>query len=163
LSQKEKQFHEGAMIGMLASIQDDLDEAIAEAYGWPTNLTDEQLLERLVALNKERAEEEEAGLVRWLRPSFQAPDKVEQKSLTKASKKSTAAAPIAKALWPKEPTERLIALRNALRSANAPRTTAELAGGFKGARKATVEKMLQALVSVGAIVNLGEEGFAVPG
>ena len=33
----------------------DLDAAVAEAYGWPTDLTDDQILERLFALNQERA------------------------------------------------------------------------------------------------------------
>src|SRR3546814_3787686 len=45
-----------------------------EAYGWPANLSDEEVLTRLVALNKERAAEEAKGLIRWLRPEFQAPD-----------------------------------------------------------------------------------------
>jgi hypothetical protein len=35
-----------------------LDAAVATAYGWPTDLTDEQILERLLALNLERAAEE---------------------------------------------------------------------------------------------------------
>jgi hypothetical protein len=33
----------------------DLDTAVAAAYGWPANLTDEQILERLFALNQARA------------------------------------------------------------------------------------------------------------
>lgn len=33
----------------------DLDAAVAAAYGWPTDLSDEELLERLFALNQERA------------------------------------------------------------------------------------------------------------
>src|SRR5581483_9948075 len=32
-----------------------LDVAVAAAYGWPADLTDEQILERLLALNLERA------------------------------------------------------------------------------------------------------------
>ena len=44
-----------------------------EAYGWPATLTDEEILERLVALNKERAIEEKTGKVRWLRPDYQIP------------------------------------------------------------------------------------------
>lgn len=32
----------------------DLDAAVAAAYGWPADLTDEQILERLFALNQER-------------------------------------------------------------------------------------------------------------
>jgi len=35
-----------------------LDAAVAAAYGWPAELSDEQLLERLLALNLERAEAE---------------------------------------------------------------------------------------------------------
>jgi hypothetical protein len=35
-----------------------LDAAVAAAYGWPTNLTDEQILENLLALNLARAAEE---------------------------------------------------------------------------------------------------------
>jgi type II restriction/modification system DNA methylase subunit YeeA len=36
-----------------------LDAAVAAAYGWPADLTDEQILERVLALNLERAAEEE--------------------------------------------------------------------------------------------------------
>ena len=32
-----------------------LDAAVAGAYGWPADLPDEQVLERLFALNQERA------------------------------------------------------------------------------------------------------------
>jgi hypothetical protein len=35
-----------------------LDAAVAAAYGWPAELTEEQILERLLALNLERAAEE---------------------------------------------------------------------------------------------------------
>jgi type II restriction/modification system DNA methylase subunit YeeA len=35
-----------------------LDAAVAAAYGWPADLSDEQILERLLALNLERAEAE---------------------------------------------------------------------------------------------------------
>ena len=33
-----------------------LDEVIATAYGWPADLTDDQILERLLALNLQRSE-----------------------------------------------------------------------------------------------------------
>jgi hypothetical protein len=39
-----------------------LDSAVASAYGWPADLTDEQVLERLLALNLARAAEEAKGL-----------------------------------------------------------------------------------------------------
>ena len=36
-----------------------LDAAVADAYGWPADLADGEILERLLALNLERAESEE--------------------------------------------------------------------------------------------------------
>src|SRR5439155_26598010 len=41
---------------------DDLAPAVLAAYGWPATLTDAEILERLVALNAERAKEEASGL-----------------------------------------------------------------------------------------------------
>ncbi|MEO7794372.1 MAG: hypothetical protein ABIV06_06310 [Thermoanaerobaculia bacterium] len=38
-----------------------LDEAVFAAYGWPSDLTDEQILERLLALNLERAAAEKGA------------------------------------------------------------------------------------------------------
>jgi hypothetical protein len=43
----------------LAQAHQKLDAAVAAAYGWPADLTDDQILERLLALNLERAAEEE--------------------------------------------------------------------------------------------------------
>jgi hypothetical protein len=40
---------------MLDHIHATLDNAVLDAYGWPHNLSDEQILERLLALNRERA------------------------------------------------------------------------------------------------------------
>ncbi len=39
-----------------------IDEAVAEAYGWPANLTEAEILERLLVLNLERAESERTPL-----------------------------------------------------------------------------------------------------
>ena len=38
-----------------------LDAAVAAAYGWPADLDDDQILERLLALNLERANEESSA------------------------------------------------------------------------------------------------------
>jgi len=73
LTAKEKVVHEQGLVSVLKQIHDELDAAVFEAYGWPASLSDEEILERLVALNHERAEEEKRGLVRWLRPEFQNP------------------------------------------------------------------------------------------
>ena len=46
---------------------------MAQVYGWPANVTDDEILARLAALNKQRGAEEARGLVRWLRPEYQVP------------------------------------------------------------------------------------------
>jgi hypothetical protein len=73
LSPKEKTIHEHGLISVLKQIHDDLDAAVFDAYGWPPDLTDDQLLENLVALNHQRAEEEKRGIIKYLRPEFQKP------------------------------------------------------------------------------------------
>ena len=71
LTDKERTIHEQGLVSVLKQIHDELDAAVFDAYGWPVTLTDEEILERLVALNAERAAEEARGLIRWLRPDFQ--------------------------------------------------------------------------------------------
>ncbi len=61
------------LVLILKELHEKLDALVFEAYGWPTSLTDEEILDRLVALNRERAEEESRGIVRWLRPDYQIP------------------------------------------------------------------------------------------
>ena len=74
LTPKEREINEHGLVSVLKQIHDELDTAVYEAYGWPSDLSDEEILERLVALNKERATEEEQGLIRWLRPEYQVPE-----------------------------------------------------------------------------------------
>jgi hypothetical protein len=39
----------------LDNLHRELDEAVAAAYGWPADLPDEEILKRLLELNRERA------------------------------------------------------------------------------------------------------------
>jgi hypothetical protein len=73
LTTKEKLIHDQALVSTLKQLHDDLDAAVFDAYHWPRTLTDAEILERLVALNAERAREEAAGQIRWLRPDYQIP------------------------------------------------------------------------------------------
>jgi hypothetical protein len=71
LTAKDKKIHDDGLVSVLKKIHDDLDAAVFDVYGWPATLSDDEILERLVALNYERAAEEKRGLIRWLRPEFQ--------------------------------------------------------------------------------------------
>ena len=115
---------------------------MCEAYGWPANLTDEEILERLVALNAERAAEEARGLVRWLRPEFQqqhgtaprqgALELVEEpEAAAPATTKPGKAAKAAKLAWPPTQAERTRAIQQALAASTSPVTPQELAGRFQ--------------------------------
>ncbi|MDZ7812933.1 MAG: type IIL restriction-modification enzyme MmeI [Ideonella sp.] len=85
LNAKEKLLHEQGLVSVLHSLHEELDAAVLQAYGWadlgPVPWADdaaratwtETLLTRLVALNAQRAAEEAAGTIRWLRPEFQDP------------------------------------------------------------------------------------------
>ena len=77
LTAKEKAIHIQGLVGVLKDLHDELDAAVLQAYGWPdlsaTDADTPELLNRLVALNAQRAAEEAAGTVRWLRPAFQDP------------------------------------------------------------------------------------------
>ena len=73
LKAQERTINEQGLIGILKEIHDQLDAAVAEAYGWPANLGEQDILSRLVALNAERVEEEKEGKIRYLRPDYQNP------------------------------------------------------------------------------------------
>ena len=62
-----------ARAGIVDRIHQQLDEAVAAAYGWPADLPPAEIVTRLVALNAARAAEERSGTVRWLRPDYQIP------------------------------------------------------------------------------------------
>ncbi len=68
LTEDERRIHEQGLIGVLKELHDELDAAVAAAYGWDTGLPDETILQNLVDLNAERRAEEEEGHVRYVRP-----------------------------------------------------------------------------------------------
>jgi SAM-dependent methyltransferase len=120
LTPAERQVYDKALIGVLRDIHDRLDAAVAEAYGWPADLPEAEMLTRLVALNRERAEEERRGIVRWLRPEFQMPRArlpapvQEEMAVTPATTAARARA------WPKRLPDRFQAVRELLAASPTP-------------------------------------------
>jgi hypothetical protein len=161
LTEKEKAIHEKGLVSVLRQIHDDLDAAVFAAYGWPPALADEEILERLVALNGERAEEERRGLVRWLRPEFQVPRaaaKPTQEELEIAPAEAKAAAPKQQP-WPKALPEQVQAVRAALAARAHPAAPADIARTFKGARSDRIEEVLTTLAALGQ-ARVSEGRFA---
>ncbi len=140
-------------VEVLRHLHDRLDAAVAAAYGWPADLPAAAIVERVVALNRERVAEEVAGQVRWLRPAYQAPAEVAQA----ARKEQLTMAMDAEATlpaWPKAVGAQYVALRAAL-SRTGRAGPADLARQFRGVRPAKLAPMLEALAAMGQAREAG--------
>jgi hypothetical protein len=174
LTAKEKTVHEQGLVTVLRELHDELDAAVADAYGWPVDLPDEEILSRLVALNAERAKEEKQGKIRWLRPEYQTKSKTERKAVqaklvpdaemapaTPKGKASPAAnapkqakASSVKAPWPAELLEQTQAVRavvSTLQDKGIPVTKDSVAECFTRAPRARVEEILRVLEALGFV------------
>lgn len=152
LTQKEKTIHEQGLVAVLKELHDELDAAVAEAYGWPADLSDDEILEKLLALNLERAAEERAGKIRWLRPKYQNPDGKDPS--TQAEIAVAAQENAKKATKPKLPTDlpgRFAAVRSVLAELPEGGDTYAITAHFKNARRKTVNEILETLVGLGQI------------
>jgi hypothetical protein len=157
---KDRMIHERGRVSVLRQIHDDLDAAVADAYGWPADLSDEEILRRLVALNAERTEEEKRGLIRWLRPEFQNP--------TGASASQGTLAPATAAAWQRKPKNSRGPSRWPSKPNRfappwppnpGPATASELAKHFKGAKADRVAELLATLAALGQARNVAGERF----
>ena len=188
LSAKERDIHEAGLISVLKDIHDDIDRAVFEAYGWADLIpalvgkpgatapsphktaeheeAEEELLARLVDLNRDRAAEERRGLVRWLRPDYQI-SKLGYK-VRKPEEAVQAEADLAvpepadsKPAWPRDGLDQIGVVRDMLGRAPAPLAPEALSAAFRGTssarRKKRVEQVLHTLVAAG-VVQQGIDG-----
>ena len=153
---KDREIYDQGLIGILKDLHDQIDAAVAEAYGWPVDLSDEDILFRLVALNKERAEEEARGHIRWLRPDYQNPEgRVAAKGKTKDMDLGVTAK-VEKAPWPKTLPDQIAAVREALTEMGEA-TPDQIARRFMRARTTSVQPLLESLAALGQ-AELVEDG-----
>ena len=119
---------------------------------------DEAILERLVALNAQRAAEEARGLVRWLRPEFQNPSAAtvpeqaeihtERDEIDDAKTRRIAAKPLP---WPKDAVDQVRAVADALTASPVPLNVDEVGTRFtaRGPWKKRLPQLLDMLVALG--------------
>ena len=156
LKPAERQIFDDGQVLILKELHDRLDIEVAAAYGWPAGLSDEEILSRLVALNKERAAEEARGEVRWLRPEYQIPrfgtpkEKAEL-DLLGGDMRVTAIAPAVKQSYPADDIAQTAAVMAVLASATSPLDADAIAVAFKQGRKVTkkVQAVLTSLARMG--------------
>jgi len=191
LTTKERTIHEQGLVSVLRQIHDELDEAVLNAYGWgdllpllriahgndgPTEgqtrddakrAFDEAILERLVALNAQRAAEEARGHIRWLRPEFQNPDLAREREPEQTrlaadttqtgepdadSTPATTLPPATKPQpWPKDTFEQVRAVADLLATSPVPLSLDEIAARFtaRGPWKKRLPKLVEMLVALG--------------
>jgi len=143
---------------VLKQLHEELDAAVFDAYGWAHDASDEQILEKLVALNAERAEEERNGVVRWLRVEFQsgAEKPTNLTMLGTEEDEYEVNKPAATTIpWPKRPGQRIAAIRDLVLGSKRVWRTNEVVSTFKGAKKKDVEDLLDSLVGIGVLVAYG--------
>ncbi|MGV0026284.1 DNA methyltransferase [Phormidesmis priestleyi] len=170
LSESDRAFNNKALVSTLKQIHDELDAAVFEAYGWDDlkaegqikSEVDEIILERLVALNAERAEEERNGLIRWLRPDYQAPGEIQTQQIIEGIAEvevESAIAPVEQQKLPKAFKDQLAAVRDLLRTQGGEWTVEQIAAQFKGAtrQKQTILTCLESLEALGIIAKHGED------
>jgi Spy/CpxP family protein refolding chaperone len=166
LDDKDKAFNQKALVSTLKQIHDELDAAVFEAYGWATNLPDEQILENLVKLNAQRAEEERNGHIRWLRPEYQAPETIavtenpEIPGLEMPKVAPSIPTPATQQPWPKAFKDQLAAIRDLLRTQGGEWSVDAIAAQFKNATrsKAKIQDCLDALETLGLVAQHTENG-----
>jgi hypothetical protein len=146
---EDRKIYEAGLVGTLRRLHDELHAAVFAAYGWSTLLATEQILENLVALNSQRRAEEATGLIRWLRPEFQAPNAAPiQATFGGLMAAEPAAATRRKQSWPATLTDQVRAIKDSLR-AQPLQTPQQIANGFRPASRTRVAEILETLTALG--------------
>ncbi|MBS1560738.1 MAG: class I SAM-dependent DNA methyltransferase [Bacteroidetes bacterium] len=176
LTAKERIIHEHGLVDILREYHDELDRLVFDAYGWDdlaarlvgkpgaTCTSDfksaeqidaeNELLQRLVDLNHQRFQEEQNGVVHWLRPEFQrkAKDAPTQASMgiTHASgKKLESQATLERLPWPTDLVEQVQAISRLLDRFGSDVTVDTVSSQFKRARKNRVSQIIDTLRMLG--------------
>ena len=158
LTAKEQTTYEQGLAAVVLSLHQQLDAAVADAYGWPATLSDAEILTHLVQLNQQRVAEEAAGTVRYLRPEYQAPGQQATLGLPTAA---TAAAPVATAEaqpWPTELAQQMFAVRSIVQQAGGEAlSSAQVAARFRRTKADKVKLLLDTLAMMSLVRHLEPE------
>jgi hypothetical protein len=172
LEENERRVFNDGLVLLMKDHHDQLDVAVADAYGWPANLSDSEILTRLVALNKQRSGEEARGVVLWLRPEYQIPlfgtpkERAELDLAGVAPGQEAEIAAAAKSSFPADDVAQTAAVMALLASATAPQDAITIASGFKQGRRTLpkVQAVLAALTRMGFVTPVeGGKAFTLHG
>jgi hypothetical protein len=168
LNVKDQKIHQEGLVSVLLQLHTELDAAVAAAYGWSVNLADEEILEKLVALNKERSAEEARGLIRWLRPEYQNRHGIQQTVIAVEEAETVAITPSTELLeWPKSLSEQAQAVQRIIQQQQHPVSAVNLLklfrpakGKAKASRQVQLESLLDTFQTLG-LLRKTEQGLYV--
>lgn len=176
LTAKEKKIYDEGLVGILKQLHDELDAAVADAYGWQdlvgpslsgvegrsgVEAQRDEILTRLVTLNTERAAEEAQGNIRWLRPEYQAPTATtaptgKQAKLDVDDETKTTIAPAALRTWPSELPAQVSALSEVLGGLAAPASVEAISAHFEGKKSKKRLEEMERLLETLRVLGLAE-------
>jgi hypothetical protein len=153
---KDKAVFDHGLVYRMAELHDELDKAVFDAYGWPDAISDQDITNRLLALNFRRKEQESVGTVLWVRPEYQEPrfskDTQHGMDVVSVATKGT----IAKHAFPlgddmKQTAEVMAILANATSELD----VSEIASHFKNGKAALprIKQVVSALRTMGFVVQ----------
>ncbi|WP_347975402.1 type IIL restriction-modification enzyme MmeI [Bosea vestrisii] len=157
LSSAEGDIRDRGLVLILNEHHEAIDTAVATAYGLPANADDETILALLVALNRDRAREEERGARRWLRPDYQRPrfgrEAAVSEQIEAAELLSLPVPGGGTPIFPIQPVERVAAVLAILAVSHAPLDADAIALRFRqGLRvRPAVRAILVSLARVGEV------------
>lgn len=167
LDSKERRIFDDGLVLILKELHEKLDVAVADAYGWPVDLPEEEVLARLVALNKERAKEEKRGKVRWLRPEYQIPRFGSEKEKEEQLEADLGEAILAavsgpKPSFPTDERDQTPAVLHQLMEADGLLDAETIASAFRQGRKClgSVNAVLASLFRMGLVSSADGKRFA---
>ena len=157
----EQEQRQRGRIDLIAELHDRVDAAVADAYGWPADLPDAEIVARLVALNGQRCAEERRGHVQWLRPDYQQARAGVQAIARPVEEQIEAALPRAaarKPAFPRDAVGQTAAVFAALRDGT-PLSAATVAARYSQGRRAE-PRIIATLLALERLGHVTAEGGA---
>ena len=171
LTSKERIINTNGLVAVLQSYHEELDAAVLASYEWtdlslPADIG--KLLDRLLALNVRRSQEEASGNVQWLRPTFQNSQSVDtQHALAVGTEPPEDAlapktAKLSNRMWPSGIAEQIKSVAGAISGSRQPMTLDAITKSFsgKGRWKERVPMILDTLESLGRIRRIGDHSWS---
>ncbi|MCA3739018.1 MAG: class I SAM-dependent DNA methyltransferase [Phenylobacterium sp.] len=153
LTDAERAIHDAGLASRILELHDQIDAAVISAYGWPPEVSAEDMFKLLVELNAARAAEEAAGQIKWLRPDYQtvrATTPIEEEGDLGLEEREEEQERTA---FPTNGIERAGAIMAVLAGSEGPLTVEQIAAHFtQGLRaRAPITSILNSLARTGAI------------